>query len=70
MIAVTVCVSYGYKTVYFAVSEIARISEVGPHSGSHRCILRTKDGDIYECAETAQEIARMVQQELQAGHQG
>lgn len=66
MIAVTVSTSYNYKTEYLAVSEIARISEVGPHSGTFRSVVRMKDGGVLECQETAQEIAQMVQQELQA----
>ena len=70
MIAVTVYTSYGTKTEYVAASEIARISETGPHSGGYRSVVRMKDGGLLECKETAQEIARMVQQELQAGHQG
>ena len=69
MIAVTVSTSYNYKTEYLAVSEIARISEVGPHSGTFRSVVRMKDGGVLECQETAKEIAQMVQQELQAGHQ-
>ena len=72
MIAITVYTSYGTKTEYVAVSEIARISEVGPHSGRYRSVVRMKDGGVLECEETAHEIAGKVQQEIhgQAGHQG
>ena len=72
MIAVTVSTSHSYKTEYLAVSEIARISECGPHSGTFRSVVRMKDGGVLECQESAHQIAQMVQQELhaQAGHQG
>lgn len=64
MIEVTVATGYGWKTEYLAVSEIARISETGPHAGSFRSIVRMKDGGLLECGETAHEIAQKVQAEI------
>lgn len=64
MIAVTIVGSYGYRTEYIAESEIARISEAGPHSGRYRSIVRMKDGDVLECEETAHKIALRVQAEI------
>lgn len=66
MIALTVVRSYDWATEFVAASEIARISQCGPHSGRYRSIVRMKDGGVLECAETAGEIAAMVQKELHA----
>lgn len=64
MIAVTITSSYGSKIEYIAASEVARISEAGPHAGRHRSIVRMKDGGVLECEETAHVIAAKVQQSL------
>jgi len=58
MIRLTSPNSSGYTTHYLAPQAIARVTEAGPSSQWHgiRAFVRTFDGAVLECSETAHEI--------------
>ena len=62
MIRLTTPNSSGCVTHYLAPSAIARITEAGPSSQWHgiRAYVRTFDGKVLECSETADWIAQQV----------
>lgn len=62
MIRLTSLHSSGYTTHFLAPEAIARVSEAGPSSQWHgiRSFVRTFDGKVLECSETAQEIAAAI----------
>lgn len=58
MICLTSPNSSGYTTHYIAPQAIARVTEAGTSSQWHgiRSYVRTFDGAVLECSETAHEI--------------
>ncbi len=58
MIRLTTPTSSGHTTHYISPQNIARVTEAGASSAWHgiRSFVRTFDGAVIECGETAQEI--------------
>lgn len=63
MIKLTSPNSSGYTTHYLAPQAIAQVTEAGVHSQWHgiRSYVRTFDGAVLECSETAHEINRAIE---------
>lgn len=63
MIRLTSPNSSGYTTHYLAPQAIARVTEAGTSSQWHgiRSIVRTFDGAVLECSETAHEINKAIE---------
>lgn len=58
MIQLTTPTSSGHRIHYVSPQNIARVTEAGASSAWHgiRSLVRTFDGAVLECSETAQEI--------------
>lgn len=69
MIKLTCGGSHSYRTEYVAAGNVARISEAPNSSAWHgiRSYVRTFDGAVLECNETAADIRRMVEEAIAEG---
>jgi hypothetical protein len=62
MIKLTTPAADGHRKNYVAPANIARVTEAGPSSQWRgiRSIVRTLDGAVLECSETASEVAAAI----------
>lgn len=69
MIRLTCPNSSGYTTHYVSPQNIARVTEAGVHSQWHgiRSFVRTFDGAVLECSETAHEINAAIAKATEGG---